>query len=991
MKKKKKTISQKENPQDVEIGEISFQENFEIEKKEIFALEVALVPLGMEMKNKNIQKIINKEAGMAMTQEYEIIKMATEKKEEKKKGIHKSKEWVILNKNNGEKFVLENLKTLQKAEFDLAVMGLPEGGKKEPWNIIKMKERKGVFLKEGNAVKYILDDYDLNPGSFSKETLHSNIVMPGNKNKVDMVKNPLRKFVASPYVINLKKEEVKEEEKQLRLQREIAKSLEKRIDLPLKKVKGKLKEFWVVLSKERKIVDLNALQQKIVRQGKKGKKAGIFQKSIKTNLNKKVGILIKDDGGGKFQFFTAACAFGTIAFFLILPIYGVKYYLKATNVKGRVLGAATEALENFKEGKNLLEVSSWDNAKGKFAEAQESFQAAENALSEINRSAYNLAFVFLNKEKEVDSLSALIESGKKAAQISAILTDGFYQISQSSKSLNSSFQEMNETTNIASTSSEVWHQNFKADADQGGLLEVITGFHDSLGLALPKINELKDLLGKVDLNVIPEQYKGQLSQIKNSILFVQDKVVDYIRYSEVIRQILAPARPKRYLLVFQNNNEIRPTGGFIGSYALLDIKDGKIKNLEIPAEGPYFLEGTLLENIEPPYAIRLINSRWEFQDSNWWPDFPTAANDMARIYEKSGGPTVDGVIAIDASLMPEILKVIGPIELPSYNKIITADNFIEETQNAVELEYNKMENKPKKIIADLMPQVLDKLFSLVNKREENNGNGELQEDKLMDLLTVFSKSLQARNIQLFAYDKDLEKKIIRLNWGGEIKDISNRDYLAIISTNLGGRKTDGVIDETIRHDTEILEDGTITDELFITKKHNGLKGDYFEGVNSVDYLRVFVPLGSVLLEAQGFDQPPEGAFKEPLKNSTKDDFLSNVQEHEKVDIPSETRVGELFNKTYFANWMQVNPGEEATVRLKYRLPFNIMDSENVGKYSLYLQKQAGSREHMIIKNLHYPKNLQVAWSYPGAPDPEGWVKMDKLENDRFYGVIFKNN
>lgn len=877
------------------------------------------------------------------------------KKEERLKKVNKEekrekvkKEWVILDSSNGEEFALREcvklpVKNNCNNNIDRSIMGLPEAGKNTPWNLIQVKE---ALKNNCEEEKYILDDYD---------------VLQKIENLNENLNYPVRSYSSSPYVVDLKK---KKEDKN-----EIEKNasngwLKFKISNPFSGLREK--SIWFEKS-ILKFCKFNFLD-------------GFFKDLREIRMRNFIVAPVKILRDGYERIFaqdylySKILSFVLIAFLIVSPIYGLKQYLKVKEIQGKVLGASVSAIDNLKLGKDLMQVNDFYAAKENFNKAEDDFKSAGGALAEINNLSYKIAFLVFNKGAEVKSAEALIEAGKKAAEVSSILADSF-------KNISSSFEEL--AAQEASPSSDS-----KKDFSGRNFSNLVSDFHNTLEMTLPKIHEIKEYLKTVDEGVVPEKYRENFDKVKNLLVFVDTKLNFYEDAAYVLDKFFAKNSFKRYLLVFQNNNEIRPTGGFIGSYSLIDIEDGKIVNIETPSEGSYYLEDSLLENIKPPYPLRLINRRWEFQDANWWSDFPQSAKFISGIYEKSGNRTVDGVIASNAFLMQDILKITGPIEMKDYNKIIDSENFIDETQKAVELEYDRKKNEPKKIITDLMPRVMEEMFSA-------------KKEKFLDILVALSGALKKRDIQLYFKDEDLETKTVKLGWAGEIKDIKNRDYLAIIDTNIGGKKTDGVIDQQIEHNTSILDDGTIIDELVIHKKHNGIKGDYFYGVNNVDYLRVYVPLGSTLLSAEGFDAPPESCFKEVEANIVEDEVLANVEAKEKIHIESGTKIGENFGKTYFANWVQVDPGEEVTVKLSYKLPFKVFDSEThpfplsrgeqIGKYSLYIQKQSGSREHTIIKNIKLPENLTPVWAYPGIPENGEWVKFDKLDSDKFYGAIFTTN
>jgi hypothetical protein len=372
-------------------------------------------------------------------------------------------------------------------------------------------------------------------------------------------------------------------------------------------------------------------------------------------------------------------------------------------------------------------------------------------------------------------------------------------------------------------------------------------------------------------------------------------------------------------------------------------------------------------------------------DSNWFPDFPKSAQKAMMFYEKTGGPTTDGVITFTPTLMQKLLEITGPIEMPEYGVTLDADNFIELTQYKVEVDYDKKENKPKKILADLAPIVLEKLFS----------NKDLK--SISKTADVFLSSLEEKHMLLYSQNRELESIISEQGWSGEVLN-SSKDYLSVINTNINGFKTDAVIEEKIEHIASLQSDGSVIDTVTITRKHTGGKSDY-EWLNKVNanYMRVYVPLGSKLLEASG--QTRESNLP-PLDYNAlgfkRDSDVQNEENGIKIDQDSGTRIYEDSGKTVFANWTYVSPQEETIITFKYLLPFTLFkisvgNSRQADSYSLVVQKQSGSTGSSFISDIIYPSDHEVKWSFPEEFKKSNNKLRNKttLERDRFEGVVFE--
>ena len=134
---------------------------------------------------------------------------------------------------------------------------------------------------------------------------------------------------------------------------------------------------------------------------------------------------------------------------------------------------------------------------------------------------------------------------------------------------------------------------------------------------------------------------------------------------------------KTYLVLFQNNMELRPGGGFIGSYAILNLSKGKIGSFKI--YDVYDADGQLKGHVEPPYPIRryLPSIHWYLRDSNFNVDFSKGAVASAVFLNSEMQQAVDGVIGVDLSFVKNLLSVVGPVEVADYNQTVNADNFFQ--------------------------------------------------------------------------------------------------------------------------------------------------------------------------------------------------------------------------------------------------------------------------------------------------------------------------
>jgi len=647
-----------------------------------------------------------------------------------------------------------------------------------------------------------------------------------------------------------------------------------------------------------------------------------------------------------------------------LLIFGIGFIKKGLEIKQAVLGTSQTAYANLVQAKENIMENNFQDSSFQFSEAYDNFDNISKELSSLG-SIFVDGSRFLPYVSKLSSGKYLAEAGKNISRIGILSGEVMKVLEQIKNPL----------------------ENTSGNEDSVSFLKIFQDSNKNSQEILSLLEDTEKDLDKVNADDIPEDKRAQFVELKNKLPQIKTFVKGFLGNSQIFTDILGGNGPRKYLFLFQNNQEMRAPGGFIGSYGVLDIFNGRINKFFI--DGIFNPDGQLREKVVPPVPIQKISAAWSLHDSNWFPDFPVSAEKAIWFYEKTGGPTVDGIITMTPDVMEKLLEASGPIDMPEYGVTINKDNFLEEVQNEVEVDYDKELNQPKKILADLAPKILDTIF---NSKKVSS---------VVKTLDILMESLNEKQILLYSKNYEIEKKISEENWSGEVLS-ADKDYLSVINSNINGFKTDGVIDETIEHKAEIKDDGSVVDSVIITRKHNGGDAKY-EWLNKVNanYMRVYVPKGSRLLSTEGqtreFNSPP---LDYKALNFKRDPQVEAEEESIKIDEESGTKIYEDANKTVFANWVYVSPKEEAVIRYTYLLPFKISMNESdkpADTYSLLAQKQSGSPGSKFISNIIYPQNYNLIWRYPenliaeNSADSGGTNKLKvetSLEKDKFIGAVF---
>jgi len=648
-----------------------------------------------------------------------------------------------------------------------------------------------------------------------------------------------------------------------------------------------------------------------------------------------------------------------VASFFVLgsAVFGSWYVKKGLDAKKKVLGVSREAYDNVNAAIDEIKQQNFLASADKFQAAFEDFSGMSESLAGLGKGVIGIS-QYIPGASKLSSGYNLTEAGKELALAGEKISAAAGTIEK----LKEKAQSGDNEENIS-------------------VLDIFLSMEETLKGVEENLSTAQENLNKVKIEDIPEENQDAIISLKTKLPVIVETVKEFSENSHIGADFLGANGQRKYLFLFQNNQEMRATGGFIGSYGVLDI-DGKghIRNFFI--DGIFNPDGQLIDKIVPPKPIQKISVAWSLHDSNWFADFPTSAKKAMLFYEKTGGPTVDGVITLTPTVMQKMLGITGPIEMPDYGVTLTQENFIQNIQYEVEVDYDKEENRPKKILSDLAPMLLEKLSQSQNA------------ETVLKIMDVVSEALNEKHILLYFSNTELQEIISDLGWSGEILTARD-DYLSVVNTNVNGFKTDGVVEERIKQDIVIDENGEIIDEVTINRKHNGgdTQYEWWNKVNS-DYMRVYVPEGSQLLSVDGQTREiNEDVVDYDVLGFERDEDVKNEEDQMKIDDETGVRIYTQNDKTVFAAWAYVSPQEEVTVKYKYKLPFKF--SGDIKSYSLLAQKQSGSIGSGYEISISYPKKWNLEWRNDEFEncnsDNDNMNKIcfsGNLASDKFLGSVF---
>lgn len=152
------------------------------------------------------------------------------------------------------------------------------------------------------------------------------------------------------------------------------------------------------------------------------------------------------------------------------------------------------------------------------------------------------------------------------------------------------------------------------------------------------------------------------------------------RSAQVLPTMLGRDGQKRYLLAFQNSAEARGTGGLPGAFGIAKVENGKINLRNFDSDRVLAgFEGDV--DFGPDYAqwYRGARTTTQYGNANLSSHFPFAAQTWASMWKKRTGNQVDGVIALDPTVLSYLLRAAGPVTLADQTPV-TAANVVALTQ-----------------------------------------------------------------------------------------------------------------------------------------------------------------------------------------------------------------------------------------------------------------------------------------------------------------------
>jgi hypothetical protein len=421
---------------------------------------------------------------------------------------------------------------------------------------------------------------------------------------------------------------------------------------------------------------------------------------------------------------------------------------------------------------------------------------------------------------------------------------------------------------------------------------------------------------------------------------------------QVAPQLLGTDQPRTYLILVQNEDELRATGGFISAAGRVTLDAGRIISLTI--EDSYAIDDFTTPYPDPPAPLRdyMGIDLWVFRDSNWSPNFPMAAYQASQLYEQTRNVHLDGVIAVNQNVVGALVDGFSPLTIDGQTINTAAEMraymhaaWAPSTQTSATEWLAQRKNFMGRVMQTLLEQMM-------------NGDGQVNWSTLGQAL---DRTLHSRDLLITFADPVLNAPLHAARLDGALFP-SEGDYVMVVDTSMGFNKVSSVMQQAIHYSVTLPTDSApqATLSWVYTNTNSPQAGcvhqppDYNLDITYQQliqqcywlYRRVLTPEGAELSAASRHPTAPGELSTGQLSDGA-------------------TRVSEEDGKTVFGTFLIVPRGQRVESSLSYTLPVSIVQADNVGwVYHLVWQKQPGATAWPVKVTVQWPDSKQLSTAQP---------------------------
>ncbi|MFN2218087.1 MAG: DUF4012 domain-containing protein [Anaerolineae bacterium] len=441
-----------------------------------------------------------------------------------------------------------------------------------------------------------------------------------------------------------------------------------------------------------------------------------------------------------------------------------------------------------------------------------------------------------------------------------------------------------------------------------------------------------------------------------------------VRAAQLAPELLGAEEARTYLILAQNDDERRPTGGWISGLGLVTVEQGQVTEAR-------FSDSWAVDNLNVPHEVppeamlrTLWAEIWLFRDANWSPDFPTSAQVAEDILLRDQGIAVDGVIAVDQRALQLLVGALAPLDVASSEAPVSGTNvlaFIRESWAEPEAGVTLSEGWSEWVARrkDFMSDLVDAMLRKVQEQPDTVD--------LSQLAQSLWQGLQERHILVYLHDGAAAELLASQRWDGGILEVAG-DYLQVVDANVGFNKVDPNVGRQIAYHVDLRDTARARAEAIVSYLNSSQRDveSCLQGIESLptyeqrmegcywDYVRFYTKEGAQLRAAQREPVPP-GSLLSRYRFAPVSDAGPDIGPVEQAKIP-------------YGLFFVLAPGEERELRMEWQLaPGTVEQEADRARYRLLVQKQSGTPAIPLTVTVTLPPGAQLLSSSPEPAEVAG--------------------
>jgi hypothetical protein len=486
---------------------------------------------------------------------------------------------------------------------------------------------------------------------------------------------------------------------------------------------------------------------------------------------------------------------------------------------------------------------------------------------------------------------------------------------------------------------------------QGGplsnLVTSLTQAQAEIAQAEKLMQQAQANLNQVDIEQLSPQVAGRAARLKQYL----PQAISGLQMVKGLPVLLGAQSPQTYLVLTQNSDELRPSGGYINAAGHIVFDQGQI--VEFVMQDSYAVDRLSEQYPYPPDALYqyMAAEYWVLRDAGWSPNFPNTARTAIYLYELGQGISANGVIALDQQALPYLLQALGPIGVEGER--VTSGNVIKLMRQHWAPEQGQTLNQAwwqqrksfMLALAETVRQKFEQDFGAIN---------------LPVLADVWQQALAEKHILIYLADPTWADHVAQKNWAGSLHPTQD-DYLMVVDANVGFNKVNALVERRLNYQLSLAEDGSAQAHANLVYQHHAknhlescrqeIRYDpvYEQNMEHCywNYMRLIVPAGAklnsgpkVIVDGQALlrGQPTTG----------------------EIDVASPSA-----DKLSWGQLFVLAPDNTLSLDYIYALPPGTAQAvEDHWQYSLFLQKQPGTLAPTVEVVITLPEGARLLKSRP---------------------------